>query len=323
MPGRYTNYDEFIQLSDNEKLFLIDIKADCPHDQQTNPPDNIINELKTIPYKSLLRLAENSPLIKRWCELPAMQPFWGNLWANTAGRKPTLREAKNNSQLSYRPLLPQSTVSAFNLMRGTWLYDHANYIAHEYGQTDSRIPPLLEKAVESHCFEAIRAINRINMTKLCEADSTVTFEDVFKKLSDEIKFHGTPVLLLLALSCFEAANLYAKENVITADHYCTLALMYVILAERVTELSINAIHNAYYGLGLQESNNYGWGTFAEWRSGILELIDADYHCVFESRAKQWADNFIAQQINMDESELVLSGYHTGQATTISTLTLSF
>jgi len=209
------------------------------------------------------------------------------------------------------------------LVRGTWLYDHANYIAHEHGQTDSRVQPLLEKAVDSHCYEAIRAINRINMTKLCQGDSTVTLEDVLKKLSDEIKFHGTPVLLLLALSCFEAANLYKEENILLADNYFSLALMYVILAERVAGLSVNAIHNAYYGLGLQESNSHGWNTFAQWREGALEQINADYHGVFESRAKQWANDFFAQQINQYESELVINGYRADQATTISALAISF
>jgi hypothetical protein len=313
MPTGQGSYDDFIQLTDNEKLFLQDILTN-------DKTDEIIQRLQSIPYKSLLRLSENSSVIEKWCELPAMQAYWENLWATTAGRKPTPREAKLDAELTYRPLRPQSTISAFNLMRGVWLYDHANATAHKE-PANPHIQPLLEKAAQLHCFEAIRAINRINMTKLYQGDISLTLEDIKNVISDlekEIEFHGTPVLLLLALSYFEAGSLYAEEDVITSDRYFCLALMYVVLAEQVAELSVNAIHNAYYGLGLNESNSYGWGTFTKWREVILEQIEPGYRCVFESRAKKWADDFLAQQINQDELELVLNLDAIDQGTTSHT-----
>jgi len=84
---------------------------------------------------------------------------------------------------------------------------------------------------------------------------------------------------------FQIGCLLRNEQNNNADHcyllsnyYFIHAFTYSFAAEKLATASQTAIHNAYYGLGIEESNSRGWLTFEDWLNNIEQKFD-----------KLWAD----------------------------------
>lgn len=223
----------------------------------------------------LLRFAQSNAIINALCQSQEFDEDWTDIW-KTCG-KFMIPSSTNQNEVAILPaacdFLPQTTLSSFELTQGIHLY-------WMYSETEN--DKTLHDAVKHGCYFAF---NELCFKKIGELQSLETQKE-YLDLSIELiktaeiaaKLHWTPGYILLAKVCLQLAR--------HADHFCdsgqayTLKYQYhkvayraVHIAEKITDCSQAAIHNATLNGRIQLTDGLPFTTWLAAKKYISGLFD--------------------------------------------------
>jgi Family of unknown function (DUF5630) len=193
-------------------------------------------------------------------------------WSGYQNLRKHLSEAAAIEQLEHLHMQPQKTVSARDIILGTYLYNYANRLTDE----TEKLKLTKQAAIEHKSFYAINALIK-NVATLINAPKTdITIDQYLNIVSSLHEWmnitkthHGTPGFILCAHASLYQAELLQKLKSTIVKTYpldtyhakflsaCENAVIYMCGARQLEPYSKEAIQYAYPLGGLEQSNAFG------------------------------------------------------------------
>lgn len=274
-----------VEFTSFELITITDIASSIRNSKADLAIQSLFNIKDT---EKIICFAENNLLISKLCKHEKMAEFWQEVW-KLLSRFPTWQESQEKN-LPYRALIPQDNISCFELVRGMYFYIKGNVNSDNAEENKKLSHAFLYKAATYHSFAALQAL--VNLSN--DYQFVNDFIKLFGLLEASAKIHGTPVFLLCTFACLNLASVHEQNNNEQGKLAALQsALKYLYIAEYAQEFSSTAIHNAYYGLGLAQSNLWGIDNISKMRDKLINETDLENNKEAQMIALQQAKELAA------------------------------